>query len=40
MDKQVEIRGELGRRVLITVRGYERESAQSADDANWLQCSA
>ena len=40
MDKQVEIRGELGGRVLLTVRGYERQSAQSADDANWLQCSA
>jgi hypothetical protein len=34
------LQGELGRRVLITVRGYEREVALDPYDANWLRCSA
>src|SRR5690606_14880522 len=34
------LQGELGRRVLVTVRGYEREVALDPYDANWLRCSA
>lgn len=34
------IQGDLGRRVLVSVQGYERESALDSYDANWLRCSA
>jgi len=34
------LHGELGRRVLITVRGYERDVALDPYDANWLRCTA
>ncbi|MET0413758.1 MAG: hypothetical protein ABW217_20785 [Polyangiaceae bacterium] len=32
------LRGELGRRVLITVHGYERDVGSDPYDLNWLQC--
>jgi len=34
------LRGELGRRLLIGVHGFERDAAEDPDDANWLRCSA
>lgn len=34
------LRGELGRRLLIEVHGYERDAVEGPDDANWLRCSA
>jgi hypothetical protein len=37
--RTLEIRGEMGNRVAIAVRGYERPEPQETDaDANWLQC--
>jgi hypothetical protein len=35
----VTLQGELGRRVSIIVRGYEREVSLDPFDANWLRCS-
>jgi hypothetical protein len=32
--------GELGRRLVIEVHGYERDEALDPYDANWLRCSA
>src|SRR5687767_9162090 len=32
--------GDLGRRLVIAVHGYEREAALDPQDANWLRCSA
>lgn len=39
MEKLLEIRGELGHRIVVRVSRYEREEAQNSDDANWLRCS-
>ena len=32
--------GELGRKLVIAVQGFERDAAQNPSDANWLRCSA
>jgi hypothetical protein len=32
--------GELGRRLVIVVHGYEQEATLDPHDANWLRCSA
>ncbi len=34
------LHGELGRRLVIDVHGFERDAAEDPYDANWLRCSA
>jgi hypothetical protein len=34
------LHGELGRKLVIGVHGFERETAEDPYDANWLRCSA
>lgn len=36
----LNLRGELGRRLTISVHGYERDTSHDPYDANWLRCSA
>lgn len=34
------LRGELGRKLVIGVHGFERDAAEDSYDANWLRCTA